>query len=45
MQTKEESQSPVISLFSVDLQIPSELVWRAVGRVVPKGEKTSQAGD
>lgn len=40
MEADEESQSPLISLFSVDLQIPSELVWRAVGRVVPNGEKT-----
>lgn len=45
MEAKEESQSPLISLLSADLQIPSEPVRRAVGRVVPKGEKTSQAGD
>lgn len=40
METKEESQSPVISSFSVDLQIPSEPVQRAVGRTMPKEEKT-----
>lgn len=45
METKEESQRPAISSFSTDMQIPSEPVWRCVGRIMPKGEKASQTGD
>lgn len=45
MENQEKRQDPVISLFSMDLQIPSEPACRAVGKAMLKREKTSQTGD